>query len=537
MPILLAVTESDLPKCAKIFESEKVMLTKLIDLQSFYPEDEIHITLLDLKDEKSSGLLKAAADSRITDYVSNLLQSKLGKFYVHINAMGAGEFYGSNKNADYFPESQLIQYHKTFEETGYVYKHHKNKDPNLSMGRVLFAIYNQSMHRVELIAEIDNELGRDVKVVLDRGEFPKTSMACRTPFDICSVCGNKAHTRQEYCIHLLNMPNKVLPNGSKVMALNVAPLRFIDISVVIRPADITSSVLQKVASEELFELSVDAAEDFLEKMAENWDWKAYYIENFEKQAAHMKKSTLRKLSELTKIIDDGVVISADQNLSSILDKVSDPDDKLLNILSVVPLTEALNALAELGISPSIEFLAQLISRNTYGVTLSKAQAALASELVTSVSPSKLPNNTFDGLEDVYEKDANPHLVKHLQTNSNSSLFPQEIEKRAYERYYDGYIDTAGKMPLYVTATDQEIEALRNEVMHKPDKERESNILHLLKLGGMALLAKMMISSLLDEKINKFQSLGLKYRGIDKAVAAPRLMDQAVLHSFSRQAEE
>ena len=101
---------------------------KLIDSSSFFREDEVTVSLLHLQDitATSVGLEKRAADERITEYVSSVLTPKAGKFYLHINAMGAGEYYGSNKNADYFPEQQLLEFYKTFEETGYVYRHHIN---------------------------------------------------------------------------------------------------------------------------------------------------------------------------------------------------------------------------------------------------------------------------------------------------------------------------------------------------------------------------------------------------------------------------
>lgn len=130
------------------------MLVKLIDSASFFREDEVQVSLLNLKDISSSGLEKVAADQRINEYVAQSLKPKAGKFYLHINAMGAGEYYGSNRNADYFPEQMLKDYHKTFEETGFVYRHHVNKDPAKSMGKVIFSIYNERMHRVELIAGV-----------------------------------------------------------------------------------------------------------------------------------------------------------------------------------------------------------------------------------------------------------------------------------------------------------------------------------------------------------------------------------------------
>ena len=80
------------------------MLYKLVDSSSFFNEDEVQVSLLNLKDYSSLGMEKTAADDRISTYVREVLVPQPDKFYLHINAMGAGEYYGSNKNADFFPE-------------------------------------------------------------------------------------------------------------------------------------------------------------------------------------------------------------------------------------------------------------------------------------------------------------------------------------------------------------------------------------------------------------------------------------------------
>ncbi len=197
----------------------------------------------------ASGLHKEAeADERVRHFVDNFLREhkKPGKFYLHVNAMGAGEYYGSNRNGDYFPEENLLRYHKTF-ENGHLFRHHQNKDPEKAIGKVLMSIYNPRMHRVELVVEADKQLAADVESRIAEGDMPWTSMATKTPYDTCSVCGNQATSRMEYCDHLSSHMNELLPNGHKVYAINDGPLRFFDISLVVKPADPTSGILEKVA--------------------------------------------------------------------------------------------------------------------------------------------------------------------------------------------------------------------------------------------------------------------------------------------------
>lgn len=201
-----------------------------------------------LNGSHSKYMTKTAAYLPEIDDKIKSLEKKAGKSYVLINAMTAGEHYGSNLNGDYFPDSQLRQYHKTFESHGHVYRHHINKDPNYASGKVVFAIYNEAMHRVELIVELDNERANDIIEKLEHGEFPPVSMGVRTPSDRCSVCNNRVKRTEDYCSHLKHEMNHVYPDGRKACAVNDDKLTFFDISIVRKPADRTASVLAKVAN-------------------------------------------------------------------------------------------------------------------------------------------------------------------------------------------------------------------------------------------------------------------------------------------------
>lgn len=193
-----------------------------------------------------SNFTKTAEYSQILVDFIKTLKEKADKVYALVNALSAGEFYGSNRNGDYFPEEALKEYHKTFEALGHVYRHHVNKDPQKSMGRVVFSHYNPEMHRVELIIELDKGKAEDVVGRLDKGDLPAVSMGCRVPWDECSICGNRARTRKEYCEHLAKKMNTVMPTGQRVVAINRMP-KFFDLSVVLVPADRTAGFLSKVA--------------------------------------------------------------------------------------------------------------------------------------------------------------------------------------------------------------------------------------------------------------------------------------------------
>jgi len=91
---------------------------------------------------------------RIREYITSIKAAK-DKVYALVNAMGAGEYYGCNRNGDYFPEEALKKYHNTFVTDGKPFMYHLNKDPNKCYGNVLFSDYNPVMHRVELVIEYD----------------------------------------------------------------------------------------------------------------------------------------------------------------------------------------------------------------------------------------------------------------------------------------------------------------------------------------------------------------------------------------------
>lgn len=447
---------------------------KLIDSSSFFDSEDLQVTLLNAPGSTDT-LIKVAADERVTSYVMEGLKPEPGKMYLHINAMGAGEFYGPNRNGDYFPEEVLKKYYKTFETSpAHVFRHHINKDPARAIGKVLFAIYNERMHRVELVAEVDRVLGKDVEDRIAAGDFPATSMACKTPYDVCSICNNKAHTLQEYCVHLKQHLGRVMPDGKRVMALNVAPLRFFDISIVVKPADITSSILQKVAHDTPAISSLILGEE--EGLS--------FDEDREKAAA------LGKISELTKEIE-GYVAGSDPSLESILSQVKDPAPESIHRLDAVPLEDLFQTFGELGISPSIKTLAELIAYR-----MGHTSPDIGSQVVEALRTSKISDVKTPTVEMESDREVNPLVKKALASfQGECSIFPEFIEKRASFGY-------AGMGPNIVP-TEAEIrqdERRRMAAMQPQPNMLTHPLTVLLTIGGAALWAKAYINSIIDKRL-------------------------------------
>lgn len=450
-------------------------LVKLIDASSFFP-DEPQVNIIDF--DKTKGMLKQAADSRVAAFTSSIMPEP-DKIYVHILAMGAGEYFGANRNADYFPENNLLDHYKTFETSpAHIFRNHINKDPKKAIGQVIFAIYNERMHRVEVVAWIDKNLGADIVRRLEAGDFPATSMACRTPYDVCSICGNKAHTRQEYCDHLSSQLGKVYPDGRKVMALNVAPLKFFDMSIVVRPADITSSILQKVASEnEDIHSSVDAAE-----------------EAGLGEVSITKQATLKKLSEFIKEVD-GEVVDYSGTVDKMLNKTRDPELALIPTLKNFKLHDVFSTMAHLGISPSISFLAELIAIKTHGDHM-EGVGNLVQSFVSQLGADNvsIPEEEYSALHDPV-----PSIASALSAQvPDCSLLPEFVEKRAYHGYgAAGNVGYVGNGPFLEPTNYEKFKATN---LKGDEKSQLVKILStILAIGGAAIAAKWYITRAIEAK--------------------------------------
>jgi hypothetical protein len=260
-------------------------MDKIIRLDDvfFTGEPTIQTVVTPLKNGKFSFEKTALSRSQspALDYI-NAVTPEPGCTIVLVNALGAFETYGCNRNGDAFPaqpynvgktipkgnpkdldgwvnrKETLLEHYTTFESAG-IFEHHINKDIGKSLGNVLKAFWNPRMQRVELLLKIVNSRKVELIQKINDGEYPAVSMGCRVRWDVCSDCGNRAPTRKEYCEHLLYNMREVSPRGLVWCALNPSP-HFFDISFVLRPADQTGYMLKKVAETQSYELWTKSAE-------------------------------------------------------------------------------------------------------------------------------------------------------------------------------------------------------------------------------------------------------------------------------------
>jgi hypothetical protein len=186
-------------------------------LSTFLAESEQGYSAVPLFGAADSVFEKTASVSLLPEvlYYINGLKPKPGSQYVLVNAMGAGEYYGSNINGDFFEESGLI--HTPPNWTGkplfdrsvgknwtygyptfynaYPYAHHRNKDPSRAYGEVELAVWNDNMKRVELVCRIDHDKcvkfgGVSVWDKIKLGQFPDVSMGSKVCYDLSSITTN-----------------------------------------------------------------------------------------------------------------------------------------------------------------------------------------------------------------------------------------------------------------------------------------------------------------------------------------------------------
>lgn len=160
--------------------------------------------------------------------------------YMKVRAVSAGEYWGNNKNADYFPEAELIKNYKTFFDA-HVFKNHENKDVEKAIGDVLDATWNDEMKYVELLIRVDKRIAPTIARGFEKGFMTDVSMGCKIDHSICSICGNVAKTQSQYCDHIKYEKHKVYDDGRKVFEININP-RFHDISAVLNGADRTAKM-------------------------------------------------------------------------------------------------------------------------------------------------------------------------------------------------------------------------------------------------------------------------------------------------------
>ena len=251
-------------------------------------------------------------------------------FYMKVRAVSAGEYFGSNKNHDYFPEKELIAGYKTF-LTAHTFKNHENKNVENAIGDVLTTDWNDKMKGIDLLLRVDRRIAPSIVRGFEKGFMTDVSMGCRIDYSVCSICGNKAKTKHEYCEHIKTMRGKIFDDGRKVFEINIGP-KFHDISAVLSGAERVAKVtgllihgskiafnipneLEKVAS---FQEEIESFDSIkkIPKIANAIDYSDFDI--FEPRKEKMsKQAEVQKIAEIKKEIQGRILgIARDEMINS-----------------------------------------------------------------------------------------------------------------------------------------------------------------------------------------------------------------------------
>jgi hypothetical protein len=162
-------------------------------------------------------------------------------FYMWIRIISSGEFYGPNKNGDYFSTEELLKSYETFNDA-HVFKNHENKKIEKAIGRIFSVRWNPIMKCVEIFKGVDRKLAPEIVRGFMKGFLTDVSMGCKVPYTVCSICGNKARRQSEFCNHVKNYRMQYLGNGERVFEINYEP-KFHDSSVVLNGAERVAKAL------------------------------------------------------------------------------------------------------------------------------------------------------------------------------------------------------------------------------------------------------------------------------------------------------
>ena len=312
-------------------------MVKLIESSQFADVPEIGAHLADFN---SPAMSKEAENIFGRSYDS--LRPTDDKYVgIHLTALGDEETFGPNRNFDSFPKEACVRYHDTFVKHGHVFwRHHNDAEKDEILGTIKASAYNDKMGRIELFIWADKEKAKDGLDTLEKTGECSFSMACRVPWDECSVCGahRKNNADPNMCDHIRYGLGKVAEDGQVAYMRNVMP-DFFDISFVPRPADrIAYSLCSfKAASGEIVtsELLAKAAG----VIAPAW---------LDAGLAADKRQTLHLLADK---YDGYARKSADAQVFGPVAKVAETlvDDETIDTLRKMPIKEAMAFLIDRGV--------------------------------------------------------------------------------------------------------------------------------------------------------------------------------------------
>lgn len=152
---------------------------------------------------------------------------------------------GANSNGDFFSDIELKSHYKTFIGKP-AFVDHDNENIENARGVIIDAIYNEKGNFVELLKAVDKKAYPELSDGIIKHYITDTSMGCRCGYSICSICGNKAVSEDDFCEHVINYKGSTF-NGLPVWEDN-RDIEFFEDSFVTQGADPDAKIMERVAS-------------------------------------------------------------------------------------------------------------------------------------------------------------------------------------------------------------------------------------------------------------------------------------------------
>lgn len=124
--------------------------------------------------------VKSASSEVITKEILNRFKPDKDHVAVHMIMLGDEEHFGFNKNSDSFPKLACQTYFNTFVTHGHMFREHRHKSPELKIGDIKYAAYNEKQGRIETLGWYNRHKAEDICESIKSGASRTFSMSCFT---------------------------------------------------------------------------------------------------------------------------------------------------------------------------------------------------------------------------------------------------------------------------------------------------------------------------------------------------------------------
>ena len=125
-----------------------------------------------------------------------------------------------NDNGDAFSPEELEKSAGTFVNCPF-FVNHQNDDVEKARGKVVHAWYDKEAEGIFVIKMVDKESYPQLARGIEEKYITGTSMGAQVEYSCCSICHNKAATKDEFCSHIRERKNKKFKQHGLTMVVRL----------------------------------------------------------------------------------------------------------------------------------------------------------------------------------------------------------------------------------------------------------------------------------------------------------------------------